>query len=295
MATTTARTALPLSHDLTMVFKLNHAVIVFLLASSIAGLLYGPRGWWYDANPATLPSFLGQDVMTLVFAVPLLLVSAMLARRGSLRGLLCWMGALFYVAYSYYFYVIGGRFNVYFPLYVALVSMGTYGALAVLFSIDLSRLPAYFERLPVRLIGGYLIVTSLAFAGLWLSILDAHYVAGTVLDPVSRAVIAIDGVVLLPLLFYGGRALLRREPVGYALAGLLLVKAVATFLTLLINTGIAMRWGRSADPFQTTAYGIGLAAAATLLVWYLRCITTPAAVRATVVVRTADHSERRAA
>ena len=115
------------------------ATATLLFASSIAGLLYGPHGWWYDPDPATLPAFLGQDLMTLVFGLPLLLGSSFLARRGSLRGVLCWMGAFFYIAYSYYFYVIGGRFNAFFPLYIAIVSMGTYGALALLFSLDVAH------------------------------------------------------------------------------------------------------------------------------------------------------------
>ena len=273
MAAITYPRPLPLLHDLQLVSRMTDATVTLLFASSIAGLLYGPRGWWYDANPATLPAFLGQDVMTLVFAIPLLLVSSRLARRGSLRGLLCWMGALFYVAYSYYFYVVGGRFNAYFPLYIALVSMGTYGSLAILHSIDVPRLPAYFGRLPVRLIAAYFIVTALGFAGLWLSILDWHYVSGTMVDPVARAVIAVDGVVLLPLLFYGGHALARREPLGYALAGLLLVKATGTFLTLIVNTAVMVQWGQAADPLESAAYGVGFAGAATLLVWYLKSVT----------------------
>ncbi len=60
--------------------------------------------------------------MTLIVGIPLLLGSSFLARRGSLRALLCWMGAFFYIAYWYYFYVIGGRFNAFFPLYIAIVS-----------------------------------------------------------------------------------------------------------------------------------------------------------------------------
>ncbi len=69
-----------------------------------------------DPNPTTLPAFLGQDVLTLIVGIPLLLGSAFLARRGSLRALLCWMGAFFYIACSYYFDVIGGRFNAFFPI-----------------------------------------------------------------------------------------------------------------------------------------------------------------------------------
>jgi hypothetical protein len=272
------RPALPLTRDLSIAFTLTHAVATLALGASIAGLLYGPRGWWYDANPATLPAFLGQDAMMLGFGVPLLVVSAWLARRGSLRGTLCWMGAFFYIAYSYYFYVVGGRFTVHFPIYIALVSMGTYGALAVLFSLDLRRLASRFEDMPVRTTSAYFMITALAFAGLWLSAIEAHVRTGTTLDAVSRAVIAVDGVVLLPLLFYGGRALLRRDPLGYALAGLLLVKAAATFLTLIVTTAVAARWGRSIDLVQTTSYVVGFAAAVVLLVWYLRSIRPVAVV-----------------
>ena len=92
---------LPYEHDLALVSRITHAALFLLLASSIAGLLYGPRGWWYNGDPATLPAFLGQDAISLLVAAPLLLVSWRMALRGSLRGLLCWMGVLFYIAYWY--------------------------------------------------------------------------------------------------------------------------------------------------------------------------------------------------
>jgi hypothetical protein len=282
-----ARRPLPLTRDLSLAFRLTHAVATLTVATAIAGLVYGPRGWWYDPNPATLPAFLGQDAMMLCCGVPLLVVSAWLASRGSLRGALCWMGAFFYIAYSYYFHVIGGRFGIYFPAQIALVSMGTFGALSVLFALDLPRLAARFARLPRRTISAYFIVTALAFAGLWLSIVDQHLRAGTPLDPVERAVIAVDGVVLLPLLFFAGRALLRRDPLGFALAGLLLVKATATFLTLLVSTAFAARWGHPVDPVQTGAYAVGFVTALGLLVWYLRAIAPAVAAADAPVARAA--------
>jgi hypothetical protein len=262
-------TPLPLTRNLSLVFRISNATATLLVGSSIAGLLYGPRGWWYDADPATLPAFLAQDLMTLIVGVPLLLGSAFAVRRGSLRAVFCWMGALFYVAYSYYFYVIGARFNALFPVYIAIVSLGTYGTLALLFSLDLSRLASRFDHLRMRAISTFLIVTALSFAGMWLSRIDDHLLSGTPLDPVSRAVIAIDGVILLPLFYYGGGALARREPLGYALAGLLLVKATATFLTLIVSTVIASHWGRASDAVETFAYAAGFLAALALLVAFL--------------------------
>jgi hypothetical protein len=112
---------------------------------------------------------------------------------GVVAGGTTWMGAFFYIAYAYYLYVVGGRFNAFFPLYIALVSMGSYGALALLFSLDVPRLPRYVDRAPVRAIGILSVVTALAFAGVWLSIVDAHLTAGAELGPVPRAVIAVHG------------------------------------------------------------------------------------------------------
>ena len=51
-----------------------------LLVASIAGLAFGQRGL-YEPNPATLPAFLAQDVLSLLVGLPLLLGSAWLAGR----------------------------------------------------------------------------------------------------------------------------------------------------------------------------------------------------------------------
>jgi hypothetical protein len=75
--------------------------------------------------------------------------------------------------------------------------------------------------------------------------------------------------VLLPLLFFGGLWLWRHAPLGFALAGLLLMKAAATFLTLVVNSIVAFRWGQSIDPIQTVAFSAGFIGATALLVRFL--------------------------
>ena len=44
---------------LRLVSRMTDAVITLLIGCSIAGVLYGPRGWWYGSDPAMLPSFIG--------------------------------------------------------------------------------------------------------------------------------------------------------------------------------------------------------------------------------------------
>ena len=194
--------------------------------------------------------------------------------RGSTRALLCWLGTLFYIAYSYYyFYVVGVRLNYLLPAYIALVSASMYGALALLFALDLDDLRVRFSRAtPVRVIGVFLIGFSVVFC---IVVAGPDCVARnsiSPLDPVARAVIAVNGVVLLPLLCVGGIWLWRRRPLGFALGGLLLAKATATFLTLMISTIATRIAGEPVDVLQSSLFTLGFLGGLILLIVYLRCV-----------------------
>lgn len=261
---------LPITRNLFFVERLTLLVTALLLASSIGGLAFPEHLYGDDAM---LPALLGQDVIAIVFGVPLLLASAASARRGSTRGLLCWMGALFYVAYFWYFYVIGIRFNPLFPVHIAIVSMSLFGLLYLFVSLDLDWLRASFdERLPVRAIAVFLMATAAAFFGMWAVLIYSNLRAGTQMDLVSRYVVAIDAVVLLPLSFFGGYWLWGRDPLGYALAGVLLVKMVATFLTLVATSMVALQYGQALSAVQSSAYVIGLILASVSLMLCLRSV-----------------------
>ena len=46
-----------------------------------------------------------------------------MARSGSLRGELLWLGATGYVVYNYAFYLFGAALNPFFPLYVIILGL----------------------------------------------------------------------------------------------------------------------------------------------------------------------------
>jgi hypothetical protein len=141
---------LPVIRPLRFPFALSLVVAALLVISWVAGLLYGQRGL-YEPNPATLPTFLAQDAITLVIGIPLLLASLWAARRGSVRGLLLWMGTLFYVAYTYSYAVLGTWLAPLFLLYVAIVSMSLYSLIFLLVSTDEDGVRARFSaHTPVR-------------------------------------------------------------------------------------------------------------------------------------------------
>jgi hypothetical protein len=177
------------------------------------------------------------------------------------------VGALFFIAYFNYFYVVGIRFNVLFPAYILVMSMSMYGALALLFGMDCEAVKSRFtQSTPVRLTGGFLMITSSMFGTLWMTVILSRLLTGTELEPVARTVIAIDSVVLLPLTFFAGFWLWHREARGYVLASVLLIQFAATFLTLVVSTVIASQSGYVVDVLQTAMYGIGLLVSVALLV-----------------------------
>jgi hypothetical protein len=266
-----ARSALPVTRDLSLASAATWAVEALLVISSVLGLSAGSR--LYDPAAATYPAFLGQDIMSLVVGVPVLAAASWSARAGSVRALVVWMGALFYTAYSYYFYVAGAPFSPLFPAYVAVVSMSAYGALYLLFATDLPIVRARFAAsLPVRATAAFLMGLALGFAVLWAALIAARAIAGHDLDMVSRTVIALDGVVLLPLLFMSGLWLRRREPLGFVVSGLLLVKTSLTFMTLLTATALTAAWGFSVDAAQTMAFSLSLVMGGYFLFRYVQAL-----------------------
>jgi hypothetical protein len=263
---------LPIKNKLTLAYALSGVLAVLLVVSSVAGLLYGSRGL-YETYPAKLAGLVGQDVITLVVGLPLLVASVWLTARGSTRGLLLWTGTLFYFGYSYYFYVIGG-FNALFLTYIAIVSTSLYGLLSLLFNTDPETLKASFgPRTPTRLVGGFLVGYSLLFALMWVGLSLTSAVAGTRPDEVTHSVVAIDCTVLLPLLFFGGLLLWRRGAWGYVLGGFLLVKMAATGFTLAFTTALGVWWVRGIDPFNAfllVLFALMAIGSVALLVPYLR-------------------------
>jgi hypothetical protein len=214
---------LPIIRSLIFPFVLSSIVAALLLISSIAGILFGQRGL-YQLNPATLPSFLTQDVITLFVVVPLLLICLWLVRRGSVRGLLLWMGTLFYIAYAYSYAVLGTWLAPLFLVYVAIVSISLYSLVYVLVSTDAEAVRARFSRhTPVRWAGGFLMVMSLLLANTWVVMIMGDIFSGTQPKNSLFVIWPLDLVIALPALFWGGMWLWRRQSLGYVVGGIVLI------------------------------------------------------------------------
>ena len=194
------------------------------------------HGLYYYDTVSSAAQEQGNDIVTLVVAVPLLIVSAWLAYRGSLRGRLLLTGILGFFLYTYLSMCMLTSFNQLFLVYVALFALSLYAFILCMMSFDLSSLPQHFsERLPRGWIAGLLFLIGAFLSFSWLGkILPATFQNTTpALENTTTLVIqAMDLGLIVPLAILAGILLLRRNAWGYLLASVFVMKAIALGLAV---------------------------------------------------------------
>src|SRR5688500_3522673 len=101
----------------------------FLLAALVAAAAAGGiflEGTYAKESASWAAQGVGQDTITLTLVVPLLIVSAVGASRGSKRALMVWAGVLVYLVYSYTLYAFFIHFNALFLVYTAALGVSFY-------------------------------------------------------------------------------------------------------------------------------------------------------------------------
>jgi hypothetical protein len=246
-----ARKAVIVQPRLATVFS---AIIAVLASVSSAGGLFW-AGLYRD-NRLVTAAFRGNDLVTLLVAVPGLVIGLLLARRGSRRGQLIWMGMLAYMLYNYVFYLYGAVFNRFFLLYVALVSLSIVTLIISVFNLDAEGVSQAFDaKTPVKWIAGYMVVFALLLGGMWIAMSLSFVASGQVPAPITQTghptgvVFATDLSLLVPGLLAGGLLLCRRRPWGFVLSNVILIKACTYGPALVVMSAFSTSTGSGTDPF----------------------------------------------
>jgi hypothetical protein len=251
---------------------LSALILVLAAAAAVTGLAVPSI---YRDAASVVPQALGQDAVTLFFAVPLLAVATVAMRRGSLRGRLLWLGALGYMVYAYGTYALWAHWNPLFLVYVALFGLSLYAVGLGLVRTDAAGLRAAFvTRRPARPVARFLFITAFLVSALWLSEEVMALVRGEVpptivqMEADTNIVHVFDLGVVMPAFVIAAVLLLRDRPWGYVLAGLLLVKAATIGLAVL-----AMMWFMARAGFDVAVpyavFFVALTASAVGYTWQL--------------------------
>jgi hypothetical protein len=215
-----------------------------MMVQAVFGLILSDQ--YRDVEPIRTTWF-GNDWITLVLGAPLLLVGGVYAARGSIRGLLVWLGMIAYAVYNYSFYLFGAALNAFFPLYVATLVIAAAALILALTPLNATSLAQRFhQRTPVRAVGGSLVFIGTGLAIVWLVLWAAHVFAGrpTPVDPEAfKVVAALDLALMVPALTVGGILLWNRRPWGYIVASLASIQGALYLLVLSVNSFVAIHRG----------------------------------------------------
>lgn len=189
--------------------------------------IYG-RGVYEHDTIFSAGASLGADLVSLFVAMPLLIASFVLYRRGSLRGGFLLASALAY--YLYYGASLGlvVAYNNLYLVYLALFSASFFAFILSLTMFNLPTLPGRFStRLPGRGMAIFMFVAGIGTGFIWLSdVINALNTGGVPVAlgvNISLITYTLDVGIIAPAALLAGFLLLRRAPMGYLLTGVLTI------------------------------------------------------------------------
>lgn len=201
--------------------------------------IYG-KGLYQHMSADVAIQGIAQDYVTLLIAIPFLLLALYRSRLGLLSGKYMLAGVLNYIFLNYLFYMNMAMYNSMFLVYVTLTGLSFFALVLTLISIETNELLSIFNKnTPVKFVGGFLIFNAISIALLWLSVvvpplLDMSIVPLAVQHYTTLTVQAFDLSLFLPISFVAGFLLIRKNKFGYLTAPVYLV-----FLSLLMTALIA--------------------------------------------------------
>jgi len=248
-------------------------VIVLTMFASLGGILLENL---YRDNPFVTLVWKTTDVVTLVVAVPILAAGLYFARRGSVRGLIVLLAMLDYTFYNYAYYLFGSAFNWFFLIYVAIVVFSAAALITGLLGIDVGRIKQQFqEKTPVRGISGYMLFVAGGLTTIYLMMIFGFIFNGKLpaiiemTGHVTNVVFALDLTMVVPVFVIAAVWLWKRQPWGFVLAGISVIKGAVYTLGLAVVTVAAANSGLTESaselPLWATLSAGGFAASLVLL------------------------------
>jgi hypothetical protein len=213
-------------------------IIAFLaIVASLGGLLWENL---YRDSEAIRAVWFVNDLITLFVAVPVLVGSIYFASKGSLRARLIWVGSIWYMLYSYVFYMYGAVFNVFFLLYILLFVLSVYNLILIFFQMKLKMFTSQLlDGAPTKAVSNFLFVFAAALGLAWVTLIFVFIQSGEVPPFEMSIVFATDLSFLVSVLIFSGILLRKKSPWGVITAAMIMLKGVLYPLVLIIGGGLA--------------------------------------------------------
>lgn len=261
-----------------VVYNLSIIIGILMIVESAGGLLI--QGLYRD-NTWAKSAWYGNDLVTLVVAVPVLVFALILSMHGSQRAQLVWLAMLFYTFYSYAFYLFGAAINWFFLVYVALFTLSIFALIFVLTSVDVNTISQKFHpRIPARWISCFMLLFALLLCFIWISEWVRFVLTGRIpqlggMEEGYRLVAALDLSIQVPSLTLAAIWLWKRQPWGYVLGTMMMIADTVYILVLIViapfaaNAGVPGAWDQV--PLWVVL-GAGCLISSGLLLWNMESV-----------------------
>ncbi len=248
--------------------------------------MYGQGIYAFDTS-FKAPILRGTDALTFFICVPLLVVALLLYRRGSLRGGLFLVGVLSYFLYNSASLTLGVAYNPSFLLYAAFFSASLFAFILAFTAVDTRQLAAHVSPgLPHRAIAALMFVSGLGLLFVWLGDIIPPLLHGTypaIASYTTEVTYVFDLSIIVPVLILTGIFLLRRAPLGYLLAPMMLVMLTIVGLMVTLQTVFQTLAGITLTPGELIGKAGSFVILALVAFWlnvrFFRSIAKPAAAR----------------
>src|SRR4030095_545014 len=230
-----------------IILYLSLPLAVLITLTSSIGLF---SNYFYSAETLNWKTqATGQDIVDLFLIVPLLLLSAILFWSGRRISLGIWGGVILYLVYTYTIYAFAIHFNFLFAIYCIVLGISTYAFLFLFINISRRNEINVTVSVPFKLAANYFVVISLAFYMLWIIQILPSSIQNKIPKEVSsiglltNPVHAIDLSVCLPGIFLTGILILKKKPLGFFMAPMVMTFMVLMNITIGLLTILMKKKG----------------------------------------------------
>ncbi len=211
--------------------------VLLVLVTSLGGLLY--QSTYARETSVWVAQAIGQDIIDLVILVPVLLISAFLARAGKRSAFFVWLGAMMYTAYTFVIYSFGLHFNTLFLVYCSTLGLAIYAIITLSVKIGPSRVKEWFDATRQEHITAlFVLAAGIIFYLMWLKedlpamINDQTPPSLQAIGLLTNPVHVLDLSLILPGFIIISALLIKKHAFGYFFGPVLLVFAALMDITI---------------------------------------------------------------
>ena len=224
------------------IFKFISYPIIFLTILSCGISIFNNEiyqdGVWVNAQ------WLGQDIVSLLIATPLLLMATIFIQKDQ-RWLMILGGAYFYFVYVYAFFVFGAELTFLYLFHVPIFSLSLFGLFFSFREIFKPERSFYQKKDFIKyLIIAYLLINALVLSFLWFAdifghLIDPNYRSDTPDGSAPLIIYSLDLAIVIPLMIFSVIGYWKGHNFGNKLIGIMLTKT-STIGFMLMGMSLSM-------------------------------------------------------